>query len=178
LALLCACSGYLGSARDFDPTELDRDPGWRAVRHIPLIRQEGHADCGAAALAMVLAYWGRPLSVPEIASAGGAPGEALTAGALRDTARRQGLRAYVFSEAGFEDLEREVTAGRPVIVGLVKPHVTGGLTHYEVVAALHPGQGLIATLDPARGWRQNTYCGFMDEWDPAPARRLVIVVSP
>jgi len=73
------------------------------------------------------------------------------------------------------DLTRELTNGRPVLVGLVKPHRRGTLTHYEVVVGLHVGKGVVVTLDPAEGWRQNTLEGFLAEW--TPAGRLALIVS-
>jgi hypothetical protein len=62
---------------------------------------------------------------------------------------------------------------RPVLVGLVKPYVNSLARHYEVVVALHPERQLVVTLDPAHGWRSNTYEGFFAEWDPS--KRLTLV---
>jgi ABC-type bacteriocin/lantibiotic exporter with double-glycine peptidase domain len=165
--------GYLGSARGFDPAEFSDDPGWVRVEGLMCLRQAGQEDCGAAALAMVLAYWDAPGGADDVLRAcAPSPDAPIAAGALRDFARAQGLRAYLFP-GDWDDLRREVSAGRPVIVGLAKPYVTGLRSHYEVVAAYHQERRLLATLDPARGWRQNSPEGFLAEW--AATGRLTLV---
>ncbi len=166
--------GYLGTARSFEPAELDADPGWTAVRGVTPILQETREDCGAAALAMILGFWGDPCPREEILrECGGDSGAGVRAGDLRELARRRGLRAYLL-HGQVADLEHELTRGRPVLVGMVKPYATGGQCHYEVVAALHRGRGLIVTIDPAGGWRTNSLEGFMKEWEPAGRLTLVV----
>ncbi len=171
-ALLAGCA-YMGSARDFDPAEFDRDQGWIAARGVPLVLQEGDSDCGAAALAMVLSYWGAPVGRREIFEALGSPAGGIRAESLRELARARGLMARIF-EGNLEDLERELSKRRPVLVGIVKRHAAFVLTHYEVVAGIHPGKGSIVTLDPAVGWRQNTFEGFLDEWRLARCLTMVV----
>ncbi len=171
-ALLAGCS-YMGSARGFDPAGMEDDPGWIAVRDVPLVLQEADSDCGAAALAMALNYWGVPATRQEIFEACGAPAGGIRAEDLRAFARKQGLKAYIIA-GELSDFEKELSKRRPLIVGLVKPHATFALTHYEVVAGIHPGKGLVVTLDPAAGWRQNTREGFLTEW--GYARRMTMVV--
>ncbi len=87
--------------------------------------------------------------------------------------RRRGLRAYLL-HGQLADLEHELTRGRPVLVGMVKPYATGGMRHYEVAVALHRGRGLIVTVDPARGWQINDFAGFVKEWEPAGRLTLVV----
>jgi ABC-type bacteriocin/lantibiotic exporter with double-glycine peptidase domain len=163
----------LGSAKAIDPAEFDRDPGWIAVRDIRYQAQTTDKDCGAAALAMVLTYWGRPSTPEEIAAACPLSEEGSRAGNLRDLVRARGLKGYLI-HGNLDDLSNELGRRRPVIVGLVKPYINGGLTHYEVVVAVHPQKNLVATLDPARGPRQNTFGGFLEEWEAA--RRLTLIV--
>lgn len=173
-ALLPACTTYAGSARRFDPAEFDRSPGWIAVRGVPEVRQKSREDCGAAALAMVLAHWNADATLESVvAECPPAAGRGIRAGALRDCAKRRGFSSYVL-EGSLEDLRFELTRRRPVIVGLVKPHIDGMWSHYEVVVAFHPERRLVVTLDPARGWRENTVDGFVREW--AAAGRLTLVV--
>jgi len=163
---------YTGSAKDFDPAELERDPGWAAVRNVPPVRQAGERDCGAAALAMVLGYWGVSSSEREILAGCSPTAQGIRAGALRDFARAKGLKAYVF-QGRLEDLAKELRRRRPVIVGLVKPYAALALTHYEVVVGIHPEKGRILTLDPAKGWRENSLAGFRAEWDRGGSVTLV-----
>jgi ABC-type bacteriocin/lantibiotic exporter with double-glycine peptidase domain len=175
VALLAGCA-YTGSSRGFDPAGFDRDPGWIAVRGAEPILQEADSDCGAAALAMVLRHWGLGTTRRDVFEACGSPAGGIRAADLREYARKQGLKAFVF-EGKFEDFEKELSKRRPVIVGTVKPHATFVLTHYEVVTGLHPGKKLVVTLDPAEGWRQNTWDGFMEEWRLARCVTLVVFRS-
>jgi ABC-type bacteriocin/lantibiotic exporter with double-glycine peptidase domain len=176
-AILLAGCAYTGGAHKFDPSELDSDNRWIAVRNVPLVLQQEHEDCGAAALAMMLAYWREPTSLAEIESAcPPVPDRGIKAGALRDFARQKGLRAFLF-HGEMADLEREISRRRPVMVGLVKPYVIGAFTHYEVVVAIHPDRSLIVTLDPARGWRQNSFESFLEEWQPVGKPALVMFAA-
>ncbi len=177
LALLVAgcASGYTGHARDFAPTRLASEPGWVSVRDVPVARQVEEADCGAAAIAMVVAYWtgGEPGRIA--AALRPAPAKGIAAGRLRDLARGRGLAAFIV-RGDVADLEREVAAGRPVVVGLVKPYGKKKvLTHYEVVVGLNRQRKLVVTLDPAAGWRENELAAFLREWEPS--KRLTLVVS-
>lgn len=170
LAAVLASAGcsYLGTATSFDPGALSREAGWLAAEGVVDVRQGGDEDCGEAALAVLLAYWGRePASCPP------APGRGTRAGRLREELRRQGLAAFLI-RGELADLRRELERGRPVLVGLVKPFADGAWTHYEVVVAVHPGRGRVVTLDPARGWRENGAAGFLAEWEPAGRLALVV----
>ena len=177
LVLLGAGCGYTGTARSFDPAELDREPGWISVRGLAPVLQETQEDCGAAALVPALVHWGLAVDRAEVVRAcPPVPDRGIRAGDLRDFARRRGLKAFLFHGRP-EDLQKELTEGRPVVVGLVKPYVAGGMAHYELVAALHPGRGRIVTLDPAAGWRENTMAGFCREWDLS-GRLMLTVLGP
>lgn len=172
--MLCAAGcGYAGSSVPFEEAELDRTPGWVAVRGVPVVRQAAAEDCGAAALGMVSRYWGVPLGSDDIAASGLiVAGRGSSARDLRDLARKNGLHSFLF-HGQWEDLENEIAAGRPVIVGLVKFTGSGAATHYEVVVAVHPERKLVVTHNPAQGPRQNSFGGFRQEWDPAGYLTLV-----
>jgi ABC-type bacteriocin/lantibiotic exporter with double-glycine peptidase domain len=155
-----------GGSRSFTPATLDRDGAseWTAVRGVPDIRQHGEYDCGAAAAAMVLSYWGQPVSEEEIwTAAHAADGRGVKAGWLRDELRRRGLEAYLF-HGTVTDLYRELHDGRPVIVGVAMDWGNDALTHYLVVVALDLKSRTIVALDPARGWRQYELDTFLREW--------------
>jgi ABC-type bacteriocin/lantibiotic exporter with double-glycine peptidase domain len=174
LAAGCA-SGYTGEARDFAPARLASEPGWVALRGVPLERQVEEADCGAAAIAMVIAYWTGSDPRAIAARLRPAPERGIPAGRLRDLARARGLAAFIVRGA-VADLERELAAGRPVVVGLVKPYGEKKvLTHYEVVVGFHRQKKRVVTLDPASGWRENRLDAFLREWEPS--KRLALVVS-
>jgi hypothetical protein len=173
LLLLTGC-GYLGSARSVDPAEFDREPGWIAVKGVPFQEQKAENDCGAASVSMVLNHWGLAVTREDILAEVPATEKGMRAGQLRDLIKKRGLKGYLI-HGNLEDLKTELVAKRPVIVGLVKPYVNGGYAHYEVVVAIHPERKLVATFDPAAGLRENTYDGFIQEWEPSGLLTLVVI---
>lgn len=182
LAWLCAalwcglgtgCAAYTGSARDVTPSVWRYERGWVAVEHVPLLKQRGELDCGPTALAMVVGYW-KPQAAAPAAPQNAGPDQRWSAGELRDQARSLGLAAEVVS-GDLRDIRFELEHGRPVIVGVAKPTAEGAVSHYEVVVGVHPQSKRIATLDPAVGWRQNSYEGFLREW--IPAGRVLLVLA-
>jgi ABC-type bacteriocin/lantibiotic exporter with double-glycine peptidase domain len=176
LACICSagCSTYVGTAVGFDPESFQNEPGWIHVRDVPLVRQQKQEDCGAAALSMVLAFWAVPASPDEIAMGCTViPDAGIRAGDLRDFARKKGFKAFLFNGV-IADLRRELSLGRPVIVGMVKPCLSNAVTHFEVVVGLNLETECVVTLDPARGWRQNRFQGFRLEWEPVQCPTLVV----
>jgi ABC-type bacteriocin/lantibiotic exporter with double-glycine peptidase domain len=170
---LSLASCYRGSARDAAPSALAADHDWVRV-DVPEVRQVGSSDCGAAALASVLGYWHRPVSLAEMSRALETGSGGASAGALEHYARQRGLSAYVFY-ASVADLRHELAARRPVIVGVIKPYSPKrGVSHYEVVTGYDPVRERVLTFDPAHGLRENSLAGFLAEWEPT--RRLALVV--
>ncbi|HKR56231.1 MAG TPA: cysteine peptidase family C39 domain-containing protein, partial [Gemmatimonadales bacterium] len=129
---LAGCSTYLGGSRPIDPAEL-ASPGWIAVTGVPAIPQREALDCGAAALASVLAHWRAVDGIDEVrAACPPDPVRGTEAAALRDFARSKGLQAFVI-EGDFKVFEKELARGRPVLVGMFKRTLGGLVTHFEVV---------------------------------------------
>src|SRR5205807_419832 len=92
-----ALAGETAGGRPAAPADLERqgDDGWLLVEGVPPVRQATREDCGAAALAMVLGYWGLPVGRADVSAAHPpAPEHGIKAAALRDFARRQGLEAF------------------------------------------------------------------------------------
>lgn len=181
LAALAVGAGgcYRGTARAVSLADIDREPGWVVVRGVPVVRQQSAHDCGAAALAMVLAHWGLPDTAPEIrraASDGDGDAGRASAGTLRSFARDKGLRAFLFS-GGAADLEHEIGAQRPVLVGLVQRYSGNkALSHYEVVIGYNAATRRVLLLDPGHGPRVDELDAFEREWQPTG--RLTLVVAP
>ena len=176
LGLAAEGCSYLGSARSFDPETLKSEPGWIKVDRVVPTRQETREQCGIAAMAMVLRYYDRDVPPEKLAKACPVePGAGSQAGHMRDFAKSQGLQAFLF-HGELSDFQTELSRGHPVIVGLVKQYASGAVTHYEVAVAVQPDQRRIVTLDPAHGWRENSFDGFLQEWEPAA--RLMLVVFP
>jgi ABC-type bacteriocin/lantibiotic exporter with double-glycine peptidase domain len=176
---LLAAGCYTGGERDVSTAQAAQaaqDPAWRVVAGVPFVAQKSSDDCGAAAMAMVLGRFGFRVTVDEAVARRPPTDGGVTAGALRDLAREKGLEAFVVSGT-FADLFGEIARGRPVLVGLAKP-ITGGRAraHYEVVIGINRAAGLIWSLDPGHGLRENTFEGFAREW--VPTRQVAIIVLP
>ncbi len=170
---LAACSCYAGSARSINAGALASD--WEIVVGVPEVRQSARKDCGAAALRMVLGYWGRPLTLDEVRAAVPAAGEGgIQVAALRQVARAQGLRAFVI-EGRLTDIERELARQRPILVGVMKTYRRRVYPHYEVVVGINRREQRILTLDPAHGLRVNGSDGFAAEWAAAGYVALIII---
>ena len=131
-------SCYRGGAHTVSAAELKAQDGWQLVGGVPLIRQPSAHECGPAALAMVLRRWGVPTDVEQVARATGGSGQSVSAGALRDEARRHGLQAFLI-RGEVDDLVREVGWNRPVLVGLIQRYTNNrAYAHYEVVVGINP----------------------------------------
>jgi ABC-type bacteriocin/lantibiotic exporter with double-glycine peptidase domain len=157
------------------PEDVQRDPGWLTAPGVRAFAQQGTRDCGAAALTTMLDHWDPGLDLETVRRLTGPPdAQGLTAARLRAVARDRGLNAYLIS-GSLEDLDRELGAGRPVLIGLVRTHGRTGLTHYEVVAGRNAARGLVLVADPERGWTVTAVDKFLAEWEPA--RRLTLIVS-
>lgn len=172
IAIACTgCASYAGGARPIDPSRL-REPGWITTGPMHVIRQRGPLDCGAAALAMVAARWhvtvtGDDPAFPRPSTNG------LRLGDLRTVARGHGLVAFAIA-ADRATLDHELRAGRPVIVGLLRPYTRReAMSHYEVVVAQRGDE--IVTLDPAAGWRVRSWAALDAEWRLAAYPALVVL---
>ena len=155
---------YQGSAKAAEPSDLARGGDWTMVPNFPLVRQVGSDDCGGAALAAVLRYWGHSATPESIEAAIGRKDRRLSAGDMALHAQKLGLRAYVINGT-MNDVVYELDRGRPLIVGLGKEIITGSaLSHYEVVVGYEPNAKRVLLLDPERGWQIDTFDGFATEW--------------
>ncbi|HXT94661.1 MAG TPA: cysteine peptidase family C39 domain-containing protein [Polyangia bacterium] len=177
LIVLLAPACYAGSARSVSAeraSALAADPAWTFARDVPFVRQQSDADCGPAALAMVLQHFGLRTTLAELVAREPPRDGGVRAGDLRDVAREKGLAAFVVAGT-FGDLSEQLARGRPVLVGLATP-MTGGraLAHYEVVVAIDRRDGRLLTLDPGRGLREDSLAGFAREW--APTGRVTLIV--
>jgi predicted double-glycine peptidase len=173
-ASLSACSVYSGSATTLQASELQKDSGWIYVEGVPELRQAHELDCGPTALAMVLGYYSEVNQARVLGDL--SPDQRASVAELRDLAKRYGFNAFIV-EGKPEDLVYELRNGRPAIVGMAKPTVDGNaVTHYEVVVGMNRDGQKVATLDPAAGLRQNSFTGFLSEWQAT--NRVLLVVIP
>jgi ABC-type bacteriocin/lantibiotic exporter with double-glycine peptidase domain len=176
LAVVVAIAGcapsYRGSSVPANPADLSEKQGWRRVHGVPLVRQQGAHDCGAAALASILEYWNVPR---ERLRASGPDGARLSVAELRSHARNQGMHAFAF-HGKTADLAYEIERSRPVLVGVLKPYAGDRfLSHYQVVVGINPTKQLILVMDPASGFRKSTLAGFEKEWKPTGHVTMVVL---
>jgi ABC-type bacteriocin/lantibiotic exporter with double-glycine peptidase domain len=172
---LSACQlSYTGGARAVTPAELG--DGWYRAASTPVVRQRQETDCGLAALAMVAGTWGRHWSVADLDHQLPPTERGVKLGALRDLARNRGLDAYAI-KGTMADLTHELSAGRPVLLGLVLPYDRShNASHYEVAIAMNPQDGTVVTIDPASGdWRKRSKQVLDLEWKTAGFATLVVV---
>ncbi len=179
LAAVAASACYAGEAHDVSPRRaaaLQADPAWTFVHAVPFVPQREDADCGPAALAMVMQHFGVTATREEVVALNPPDNVGVRAGALRDIARAKGFQAFVV-EGTFNDIVDQLARDRPVLVGLAKP-ITGrrALAHYEVVVGIDKRDKRIITLDPGRGLRENSLEGFAREW--IPTGRVTLIVFP
>lgn len=143
-----------GCAHRGGPPPAKEAPGagdWVVVPGVVVYAQRGAVDCGPAAFATMLSRWGVPPDAawhsPRI---GGLETRATTAGELRDEARRLGFRSYVI-EGSFDDLDFEIAATRPVLVGLVRTADQQRWAHFSVVVGREAGGRRWLLADPSLG---------------------------
>ncbi len=126
---------------------LDRFPAVRRLAHdgpsgrIPLVRQLSATDCGAAALAMVLAYHGKEVPLAEIRQALGVGRNGTTASALLRVGRLYGLRGR-----GVRAEINDLSALPPGTI------LYWEFRHYLVLE--HVGTAFVRIVDPAAGRRR------------------------
>jgi ABC-type bacteriocin/lantibiotic exporter with double-glycine peptidase domain len=172
LATLSGCASWSGSGV---PARVHQEPGWLLASGVRAFAQQGTRDCGAAALTSVLDHWQPGVGVEEVRQLTGPPdADGIEAGRLRAVAQRRGLQAFLIA-GSLADLDRELGAGRPVLVGLVRTHRRSRVTHYQVIAGRHAGRALLLSADPERGWLVIPLETFLAEWEPA--QRLTLIVS-
>jgi len=180
LAVVIACVSLSacghGSVAAVGPMPFAHDPNWRVVENFPVVRQSSEVDCGAAALASLLDFWGQPTTVADIVKAHPPdPQRGIYARDLRDFARQTRLSVYLLSGT-LEDLDNELSAGRPVLVGLVRTEGDKAYGHYAVVVGLRRDRARVLLVDPASGWVDQPVDAFKATW--GRARWVTLVVLP
>jgi ABC-type bacteriocin/lantibiotic exporter with double-glycine peptidase domain len=174
VVLALALAAFAGCAT-WGAVPVRPESGWQTVPGARAHAQEGPRDCGAAALTTVLASFDPSIGLDQVRRLTGPPdAQGLSAARLREVARARGLQAYLFS-GSLEDVDRELAAGRPVLVGVVRSHGRKRLAHYQVIAGRQRQRDQLLVADPERGWTVMSRQEFLAEWDPA--RRLTLVVS-
>jgi len=143
LLALCLCG--LGLAAEKSGVWLD----------VPFVKQEKDG-CGAASIAMVMQYWAKQRSKPEVDADAAEiqrllyskEGHGIYASDLEHYFQEHGFQTFAF-QGGWDDLKEHLEKGRPLIVAL-KPPGRSPEPHYVVVAGLDWERGLVLLNDPAQ----------------------------
>ena len=178
LACVAACHlDYSGGARPISIADT-QTTAWVHAAPTPVVRQLAESDCGLAALAMVAGAWGRSWGMGDLTHRIRPTDTGVSLGALRDLARERGLDAYAIAGT-HTDLEHELGAGRPVLLGLVLPFDRQhDRRHFEVAIALDKADGSVVTIDPATGDMLRRTARILDlEWKTAGYAALVVIAD-
>lgn len=122
---------------------------------VPFVQQEKNA-CGAASISMVMRYWAAakdtgtgtdadPAAIQRQLYSEATHG--IYASDMEKYLRSHGFRTFAF-RGDWQDLERHLRKGRPLIVGLGQPRTSR--LHYVVVAGLNQAEQVVLLNDPAR----------------------------
>jgi predicted double-glycine peptidase len=137
---------------------------------VPYVHQPAEG-CGAASLAMVIAYWAAQQHKPA-GSAGdlatiqrelySPKDHGISAEQMQDYLREHSFHAFAVN-GSWNDLEQQLRKGRPLIVAL-RPSGQKEL-HYVVVDGIDAERGLVTVNDPAqRKLLTRERAGFEREW--------------
>ncbi len=142
---------------------------------VPYVEQRKDT-CGAAALAMVLAYWGKPVPHEEIAGSLLEPALHGIAGSrLAEFARQRGLTSIAY-RGDLGQLRDFVNKGRPLIVAW---SMGKGRYHNVVVLGFEEKGQAVLVNDPARGPRRAVSReDFEKRWAAAGNWTLLVMPAP
>ena len=140
---------------------------------VPFVPQEKDT-CGAAALAMVLGYWGRPVPHSEIAQALAEPElRGIRGTRLATFARERGLYALAY-EGDMAQLRDYVAKGRPLIVAWKV-----GRDRFHDVVVVGFDEGAVVVNDPAEGAARRVATRvFEKRWAGASHWTLLVMPAP
>ena len=117
-------------------------------KHVKLVRQHEPKDCGAAALSMILEYYGKKIPYAAVCEAIKVDRQGANLYGIHDGAGQFGLEAAIL-EGSAQDFIREVRSGQirlPVIVRIVNRFA---MEHYVVVTKIRGDK--IHYCDPGEG---------------------------
>lgn len=139
--------------------------------NVPFEKQEKNA-CGAASLSMVMQYWAQQqgkTAGPDANSASimrelySEEAKGIFASQLKRYLERHDFRVFVF-EGSWDDLDRHLAKGRPLIVALGEFGSRGPL-HYVVAAGIDRERRDVMINDPAsRKLRRVAWQEFDRDW--------------
>lgn len=179
LTLNLAVLILVSTAQAQAPAAVEPSSVWIDVPYVHQPRE----GCGAASLAMVMAYWAAQQH-KTVGSAGDVAAiqqelyspkdHGIPAERMGEYLRQHGFKAFALSGT-WSDLEAQLRKGRPLIVAL-KPRGQREL-HYVVVDGIDSARGLMTVNDPAeRKLLTRERAGFEKEW--SATRNWMLLAVP
>ena len=142
---------------------------------VPYVAQ-GKDTCGAAALAMVLRFWGQPVSQDEIAAELFEPElRGILGSRLAEFARKRGFTAVAYA-GDVAQMREYLDKGRPLVVAW---KMRRGRFHDVVVIGFDEARRQVVVHDPAEGpSRRVGLSTFEKRWAGAGHWTLLVLPAP
>ena len=145
------------------------------IATVPFIAQEAY-QCGPAALAMVLQYWGAAADAEEIGRALYLPSaRGVLNLELEFQARRRGFRTQAF-EGTLERVKTELRQGRPLIVFQDLGRGPVSVPHFAVLLGYDDRAEVVVLHSGTTPYRLLPYAEFLRTW--AARRGWVLLITP
>jgi ABC-type bacteriocin/lantibiotic exporter with double-glycine peptidase domain len=145
------------------------------ITTVPFIAQEAY-QCGPAALAMVLQYWGAAADAEEIGRALYLPSaRGVLNVELEFEARRRGFRTQAL-EATLERAKAELRRGRPLIVFQDLGRGPVSVPHFAVLLGYDDRAEVVVLHSGTTAYRVLPYAEFLRTW--APRRGWTLLITP
>jgi ABC-type bacteriocin/lantibiotic exporter with double-glycine peptidase domain len=142
---------------------------------VPFIAQDAH-QCGPAALAMVLRYWGAPAEADEIGRALYLPSaRGVLNLELEFEARRRGFRTQAF-EGTLDRAKVELGRGRPLIVFQDLGRGPVSVPHFAVLLGYDDRRQVVVLHSGPTAYRIVPYAEFLRTW--AARRGWSLLITP
>jgi len=175
--LLLLLTGLLGSgcARvTLDTVRQDVAAGQgHLIGTVPFIPQETY-QCGPAALAMVLRYWGAAADPDEIGRTLYLPSaKGVLNIELEFEARRRGFRTQAF-EGTLDRAKAELRQGRPVIVFQDLGRGPVSVPHFAVLLGYDDDAGVVVLHSGTTAYQVLSYAEFLRTWTARRAWSLLV----
>ena len=145
------------------------------IAPVPFIAQEAY-QCGPAALAMVLRYWGAAADVEEIGRALYLPSaRGVLNLELEFEARRRGFRTQAF-EGTLERAKAELRRGRPLILFQDLGRGPLSVPHFAVLLGYDDRAEVVVLHSGTTEHRLLSYAEFLRTW--AARRGWTLLITP
>ena len=177
LAILLA--GLLGSgcaSTSLEAVRADVGAGQgHLIATVPFVAQDAY-QCGPAALAMVLRYWGAAADVEEIGRALYLPSaRGVLNIELEFEARRRGFQTQAF-EGTLERAKAELRRGRPLIVFQDLGRGSLSVPHFAVLLGYDDRREVVVLHSGTTAYRILSYAEFLRTW--ATRRGWSLLITP